>query len=80
MSWCVIWHLRVSPARPHLSLDSIQTGSTALYISSQEGHCEIVRILLDAKADPNINTNVSCSSDGVCALAESTVDCVYCQC
>ena len=62
------------------SLDSIQTGTTALYVASQNGHCEIVRMLLDAKADPNIKDNVSCSSDGVCALAESTVDCVYSQC
>ena len=45
-------------------------------MASQNGHCEIVGILLDAKADPNIKANVSCSSDGVCALAESTVDCV----
>ena len=39
-------------------------------------------MLLEAKADVNKKTNVSesCSSDGVCSLAESIVDCVYCQC
>ena len=39
-------------------------------------------MLLEAKADVNMKNNVSesCSSDGVCALAESIVDCVYCQC
>ena len=60
----------------------IQDGSTALIVASQEGHCEVVRMLLEAKADVNMKTNVSesCSSDGVCALAESIVDCVYCQC
>ena len=63
------------------SLDSVQTGSTALIVASQEGHCEVVRMLLEAKADVNEKNNVSesCSSDGVCALAESIVDCVYCH-
>ena len=64
------------------SIDSVQTGSTALIVASQEGHCEVVRMLLEAKADVNMKNNVSesCSSDGVCALAGSIVDCVYCQC
>ena len=63
-------------------LDSVQGGFTALLVASQEGHCEAVRMLLEAKADVNMKNNVSesCSSDGVCALAESIVDCVYCQC
>ena len=48
------------------SLDSVQNGSTALIVVSQKGHCEVVRMLLEAKADVNIKTNVSesCSSDG----------------
>ena len=64
------------------SLDCVQGGSTALNVASQEGHCEVVRMLLEAQADVNMKNNVSesCSSDGVCALAESIVDCVHCQC
>ena len=38
---------------------SVQTGATALYVASQEGHCEVVRMLLDAKADLNMRENVS---------------------
>ena len=56
------------------SLDSVQDGATALYVASQEGHCEVVRMLLEAKADVNMKANVSesCSS-GICALAESII-------
>ena len=62
------------------SLDSVQDGSSALHAASQEGHCEVVRMLLEAKADVNMKASVSeSSSDGVCALAESIVDCVYCH-
>ena len=75
MSWCLCVFTCSS------SLDSVQDGTTALHAASQEGHCEVVRMLLEAKADVNMKNNVSesCSSDGVCALAESIVDCVYCQ-
>ena len=50
------------------SPDSVQTGSTALYMASQEGNCEIVKVLLEAKADVNRKNYVSecCSSNGVC--------------
>ena len=67
MSWCLCVFTCSS------SLDSVQTGFTALIVASQEGHCEVVRMLLEAKADVNMKNNVSesCSSDGVCALAES---------
>ena len=53
------------------SLDSVQNGSTALLVAAEKGHCSVVRMLLEAKADVNIRNNVSerCSSDGVCALA-----------
>ena len=78
MSWCVSWCLCVFNCSS--SLDSVQNGATALIVASQNGHCEIVGMLLDAKADPNMKANVSCYSDGICALAESTADCVYCQC
>ena len=77
MSWCVSWCLCVFTCSFF-----VQDGFTALHAASSEGHCEVVRMLLEAKADVNMKTNVSesCSSDGVCALAESIVDCVYCQC
>ena len=40
------------------SLISVQDGTTALHVASQKGHCEVVRMLLDAKADPNRRENV----------------------
>ena len=50
------------------SFVTVQDGFTALLVAAHEGHCEIVRMLLEAKADVNIQNNVSesCSSDGVC--------------
>ena len=48
-----------SPAHPH-ALDSVQTGTTALYVASQEGHCGVVRMLLEA--DVNMKDNVSASA------------------
>ena len=41
------------------SNDPIQDGHTALHVASQNGHLEIVIMLLEAKADINIKTNVS---------------------
>ena len=41
------------------SLDSVQGGGTALMAAAQNGHCEVVRMLLEAKADVNIKANVS---------------------
>ena len=48
------------------SLDTVQTGSFALLVAAQKGQCGIVRMLLEAKADVNVQNNVSesCSSDG----------------
>ena len=40
-------------------LDSVQDGTAALHMASQEGHCGIVRMLLEAKADVHNKTNVS---------------------
>ena len=64
------------------SLDSVQNGSTALFVAAEQGHSSVVRMLLEAKADVNMKDNVSesCSSDGVCTLAESSTNCVWCHC
>ena len=37
----------------------LQDGWTALHIASLNGHCGVVRMLLEAKADVKIKTNVS---------------------
>ena len=55
------------------SLDSVQDGFTALMVAAQNGHCEVVRMLLEAKADVNIKTNVSDVSYWcVCALVATS--------
>lgn len=36
----------------------MQDGRTALYIATQEGHEDIVRLLLEAKADPDVQDEV----------------------
>ena len=41
------------------SLDSVQTGSTALIVAAQNGHYDVVRMLLAAKSNMNMKTNVS---------------------
>ncbi len=49
----------------HLHPHSVQNGSTALCVAAQEGHLRVVELLIAAKADVNIQTNVShigCSS------------------
>ena len=63
------------------SLDTVQDGFTALHVAADKGHCETVRMLLEAKAGVNIQNNVSesCSSDGVCTYTHC-IDCVFCQC
>ena len=40
-------------------LDSVQDGGTALYMACRNGHCGVVRMLLEAKADVHIKANVS---------------------
>ena len=40
-------------------LDSVQDGATALYMASKNGHCGVVRMLLEAKADVHNKNNVS---------------------
>ncbi len=41
------------------SLDSVQDGFTAMMVAAQNGHCGVVRMLLEAKANVNIKNNVS---------------------
>ncbi len=57
-------------------LDSVQNGATALYVAAHNGHLRVVELLIAAKADVNIQTNVS-HIDGVGVLAHSVVECVY---
>ena len=40
------------------SLDTVQDGFTALHVAAHKGHCGIVRMLLEAKADVNVQNNV----------------------
>ena len=37
----------------------LQYDETPLYIASANGHTDVVRVLLENKADPNISDNVS---------------------
>ena len=50
-------------------------------MASQNGHCGIVRMLLEAKADVNIKNNVSHAACMVVFVysADSMVECVYCH-
>ncbi len=41
------------------SPNSVQNGCTALHVASRNGHLEVIRMLLKAKADVNIMNNVS---------------------
>ena len=51
------------------SLDSVQDGSTALLVAAHKGHCGIVRMLLEAKANVNVKAKVS-ESDSACVVTE----------
>ncbi len=46
-----------SPAH-HLSLDSVQNGTTALYLAAQTGHLRVVELLIAAKAQVDIQMKV----------------------
>ena len=67
MTLALIWTVLGSPplAVPlsfHFSLTValllLQKGQTALIRAAQKGHGEIIRMLLHAKADPDLKTNV----------------------
>ncbi len=55
-----------SPAH-HSSLDSVQTGATALYIAAQNGHLRVVELLIAAMARVDVQTEVrfNCSYDRI---------------
>ena len=46
-----------SPAH-HLSLDSVQDGTTALFVAAQNGHLRVVEVLIAAKAQVDIQWKV----------------------
>ena len=46
-----------SPAH-HLSLDSVQDGTTALFVAVQNGHLRVVEVLIAAKAQVDIQQKV----------------------
>ncbi len=48
----------------HSSLDSVQTGATALHVAAHNCHLRVVELLIAVGADVNIETNVS-HIDGV---------------
>ena len=54
---------------PHLARARAarQDGTTGLYIASQNGHFEVVRLLLDSKADANLARKVQ--PPPMCCLA-----------
>ena len=41
----------------HTRSPQMQTGCTALYLATQEGHEDVVELLLEAKADPELKEN-----------------------
>ncbi len=55
-----------SPAH-HSSLDSVQTGTTALYVAAQNGHLRVVELLIAAMARVDVQEEVrfNCSYDRI---------------
>ena len=47
----------------------VQNDATSLHIASQQGHWEVVKVLLEANADLSIQSIVS-HVDGVCVIAQ----------
>ena len=51
----------------------LQDGGTALFIASQNGHTAVVKLLLEAKAKPDVPNKVICTVvavDGVVVVLE----------
>ncbi len=44
--------------------------------AAQNGHLRVVELLIAAKANVNVQTNVG-HNDGVCVLTDFVVECVY---
>ncbi len=42
----------------HSSLDSVQAGTTALYVASQNGHLRVVEVLIAAMAQVDMQAEV----------------------
>ncbi len=57
-------------------LYSTQDGYTPFIKAAQNGHVRVVELLIAAKADVNIQADVS-HIDGVCVLTDCVVECVY---
>ncbi len=55
---------------------STQDGYTPFIKAAQNGHVRVVELLITAKANVNIQTNVS-HIDGVCVHIDCMVECVY---
>ena len=54
-------------------LSPLQNGSTALFIASQNGHTTVVKLLLEAKAKPDVPNKVMFTAvavDGVVVVLE----------
>ena len=54
-------------------LSSLQDGATALFMASQDGHTSVVKLLLEAKAKPDVTNKVMFTAvafDGVLVVLE----------
>ena len=49
----------LTQTRRHPASPPVQTGATPLYIASEKGHLDIVKALIERRADVEAKTNVS---------------------